>query len=178
MSDYDEYFDTIDDGVLAQVDALEAIGELGRSPNKPPAASTKKSSKSASISTPGDSDSALFDLTLDVNEMEKLEEAAARRLNAQPGPSRQGASRQIDLHGRPLPPQSPEKQVQHRPVFGQKMRKTKVWDQTAFAKTGWRSTKPVKSKKGKGKAVADDEGDDDEECVDLHDVPAPFMPRG
>jgi ATP-dependent DNA helicase MPH1 len=174
MSDYDEYFDKIDDDVLAQVDALEAIGNLGQSPNKPSAIFTKKPSKSASISTPGDSDSAFFDLTLDGDDMEELEEAAVRQLNAQPGPSRQGASRQIDLHGNTLPPQSPRKQLQHRPVFGQKMKKTKVWDQTAFAKTGWRSTKPVKGRKGKGKA---DEDDGDEECVDLDDVPAPFMPR-
>ena len=178
MSDYDEYFDKFDEDVLAQVDALDAIGNIGQSSNKPSATSTKKHSKSASISTPGDSDSALFDLTLDGDDMEELEEAAVRRLNARPGPSRQGASRQIDLHGNTLPLQSPQKQVQHRPVFGQKMKKTKVWDQTAFAKTGWRSTKPVKSKKGKGKAAAEDEDDGDEECVDLDDVPAPFMPRG
>jgi hypothetical protein len=36
----------------------------------------------------------------------------------------------------------------------------------------------VKSKKGKGKAAANGEDDEDEECVDLDDVPAPFMPRG
>jgi ATP-dependent DNA helicase MPH1 len=178
MSDYDEYFDTIDDDVLAQVDALDTTGNFGQPPNKPSATSTKKPSKSASNGTPGDSDSAFFDLTLDGDDMKELEEAAVRRLNAQPGPSRQGGSRQIDLHGKTLPPQSPQKPVQHRPVFGQKMKKTKVWDQTAFAKTGWKSTKPIKGKKGKGKAAADDENDGDEECVDLDDVPAPFMPRG
>lgn len=182
MSDYDEYFDTFDEDALAEVNAMETLGDAERMSKKSSATSANSPPKSASIeaTTPGlDSDSTFFDLTLDGDDMEELEEAAVRKLNSQAGPSRLNGpvrtlstSRQTDLHGRTLPSASPPKQVQHRPIFGQKLRKTKAWDQTAFAKTGWRSTKPPKTKKGKGKA-ADEE---DEDCVDLEGLPAPYMP--
>jgi len=177
MSDYDEYFDTIDEGILAQVDELDAAGTTAQSSNiSRPAVPTRESSKSVSIATNGEEDTALHDLTLDMSDMDELEEAAAQQLRSRagPGPSAQRAYMQTKLQGGKLPPQSPQRQPQRRPPFGQKSKKTKVWDQTAFAKTGWKSTKTSKSKKGKGRA-GDDEND--EECVDLDDVPAPYMPR-
>jgi hypothetical protein len=63
--------------------------------------------------------------------------------------------------------------------FGKKSAKTKTWDRTAFAKTGWK-----KPQKGKGKAKGASFGDDcdhdheeegEEEEVEFAQFPAPFM---
>jgi ATP-dependent DNA helicase MPH1 len=60
-----------------------------------------------------------------------------------------------------------------RNVFGQQARKTKKWDQTAFAKSGIR---PPKSK-DKGKARADDEDEVEDEPLEFEQFPAPFVSR-
>ncbi|KAF8446272.1 hypothetical protein L210DRAFT_3619974 [Boletus edulis BED1] len=54
----------------------------------------------------------------------------------------------------------------HRNPFGQQAPKTKQWDHTAFAKSGW------KKPKSKGKTAEDDQG---EEAVEFEQFPAPFM---
>jgi ATP-dependent DNA helicase MPH1 len=55
--------------------------------------------------------------------------------------------------------------------FGGPQRKTKHWDHTAFAKSGWKFTKS----KGKGKSRDADEEEDDEE-EESRQLPAPFVP--
>ncbi len=66
-------------------------------------------------------------------------------------------------------------------VFTGRLQKTKKWDHTAFAKTGW---KKAKSAKEKGKATsfqdwdAGEEDDDDEEPVEFEQFPAPFISIG
>ncbi|KAG8812826.1 3'-5' DNA helicase, partial [Serendipita sp. 399] len=89
-------------------------------------------------------------------------------------------SLQTNLHGEILYPSSPPiQQPKHtgkRPAFGQRIRKSKVWDQTAFAKSGWKSTKAPADKKTKAKKPNGEE-DGDELDVDLGDLPAPFMPH-
>ncbi|KAI0662624.1 hypothetical protein C8Q70DRAFT_1128612 [Cubamyces menziesii] len=57
------------------------------------------------------------------------------------------------------------------PLPGQ-ARKTKKWDRTAYAKTGWRKPKPNPDK-GKGRA-SDEE--DEEETVEFEQFPAPEVP--
>jgi ATP-dependent DNA helicase MPH1 len=57
-----------------------------------------------------------------------------------------------------------------RNIFGQQPRKTKQWDQTAFAKSGVR---PPKSK-DKGKGGPDE---DEDEPVEFEQFPAPFVSR-
>lgn len=59
--------------------------------------------------------------------------------------------------------------------FGRRASKTKYWDQTAFAKTGWKSTKGGKGK-GKGRQYSDDEEEDEEE-IEFAQFPAPFITR-
>lgn len=59
--------------------------------------------------------------------------------------------------------------------FGRRASKTKYWDQTAFAKTGWKSTKGGKGK-GKGKQYSDDEEEGEEE-IEFAQFPAPFITR-
>ncbi|KDQ63860.1 hypothetical protein JAAARDRAFT_696340 [Jaapia argillacea MUCL 33604] len=102
---------------------------------------------------------------------------------------------QMTLFGDVLPPQasssksksttdnqSRTKPVPTRNPFGHHARKTKVWDHTEFAKTGWKKStgKSVKGKgKGKGKASPDDgidDADEEEEEVEFEQFPAPFVP--
>jgi ATP-dependent DNA helicase MPH1 len=67
-----------------------------------------------------------------------------------------------------------------RSQFGQQAPKTKVWDRTAFAKSGWR--KPAPSK-GKGKASfgydeEEEEFSDEDEEMEFEQFPAPFVSLG
>lgn len=55
-------------------------------------------------------------------------------------------------------------------TFGQQARKTKKWDQTAFAKSGVR-------KLSKGKGRADDESELEDEPLEFEQFPAPFVSR-
>lgn len=60
--------------------------------------------------------------------------------------------------------------------FGQQAPKTKTWDRTEFAKSGWK-----KQAKGKGKAKADDDEEEDEvhdEEGGFEQFPAPFVSLG
>lgn len=60
-----------------------------------------------------------------------------------------------------------------RNPFGQQAPKTKVWDQTAWAKSGWKKPQA----KGKGRSFDDDDGED-EEAVEFEQFPAPVVPGG
>ncbi|KAG8902061.1 3'-5' DNA helicase [Tulasnella sp. 403] len=74
-------------------------------------------------------------------------------------------TRQTTLRGEVLAPEASTASSSHHP-YGQRARKTKVWDRTAFAKTG-------KMKKGKGKnSVEEDDGGEE---VDFEQFPAPFV---
>jgi hypothetical protein len=172
MSDYDDYFDSIDEEALAQLRELETQHSPSR--NAVVASSSKKAASS-------EDDSDLFEFSLDNDELAQLEEAAVRQQNSPAKASTLNglrtnipSSRQMNLHGERVEDQPAPKQPQQRPAFGQKLRKTKVWDCTTFAKTGWKNTKPQKKGKGKAKAVEDL---DEEECVDVEGLATPFMPR-
>lgn len=186
MSEYDDYFDSIDDDILEDLNALETSHQTNSATSKP--SSTKKPVKGApkKPETPHtDTDSAFDDFSFDTEELKRVEDAAMKQANAQAGPSRwiepvgnTNTSKQINLHGNFVRSQSPQRQVQHRPAFGQKLQKTKVWDQTAFAKTGWKSTKPPKDRRSrsKNKSSGDNALEEDEDYVDLEGLPEPFMP--
>ncbi|KAF7982058.1 hypothetical protein HWV62_30342 [Athelia sp. TMB] len=65
-----------------------------------------------------------------------------------------------------------------RSQFGQQAPKTKTWDRTEFAKSGWK-----KKAKGKGKAKGnrdddEDEDEDEDEEGDFEQFPAPFVSLG
>jgi ATP-dependent DNA helicase MPH1 len=175
MSDYDDYFDSIDEEALAQLRELETQ-HTATSPSRN--AAVASSSKKAASS---EDDSDLFEFSLNNDELAELEEAAVRQQNSPSKASTSNGlstsiptSRQMNLHGERVMDQPAPKQPQQRPAFGQKLRKTKVWDCTAFAKTGWKNTKPQKNGKGKAKAVEDP---DEEEYVDVEGLVTPFMPR-
>jgi ATP-dependent DNA helicase MPH1 len=171
MSDYDDYFDSIDEEALVQLRELEAQHTATSPRNAAVASSSKKAASS-------EDESDLFEFSLNNDELAELEEAAVRQQNSPSKASTSNGlpttSRQMNLHGERVMDQPAPKQPQQRPAFGQRLRKTKVWDCTAFAKTGWKNTKPQKSGKGKAKAVEDP---DEEEYVNVEGLVTPFMPR-
>ncbi|GLB36402.1 hypothetical protein LshimejAT787_0306900 [Lyophyllum shimeji] len=136
-------------------------------------------------------DDSFYDLTLDIDESElqKLDDFVKDAYNGKAppvaGPSKStSATHQTTLFGDVLPPSSstpsarPQMQRSKsapRNPFGQQSRKTKVWDHTAFAKTGLKSGKS--KSKGKGRALYEDEEEEEEE-VEFEQFPAPFVSVG
>lgn len=195
----DDYFhgdDDFDASALQQLDAIEAAHF---SPRK--TAPTRDRSTSPipppqlkpNIST----DSSFNDISFDVDEaeLEKLDtfiqDSYAGKAQPVAGPSKlsrtsSNNTRQLTLYGDVLPPttqsnnsKAPQrsqmertKSVQRLP-FGQQAPKTKIWDQTAFAKSGARKSK----QKGKGKSKAGNGHDsEEEENIEFEQFPAPFVP--
>jgi ATP-dependent DNA helicase MPH1 len=162
----DGYFDDeLDSAFLNEVDAIEAAH---LPPKKP---------------TPVVNDSDDFDFSMDFDDAELqqldnfIEDSLQGKAAPVPGPSRM---RQTTLWGQAPPEASTSKP---KPVaksftrtasapFGKPARKTKEWDRTAFAKSGW------KKPKEKPKAHDDDEGnEEEEEVVEFEQFPAPFVSR-
>ncbi|CCM02210.1 uncharacterized protein FIBRA_04290 [Fibroporia radiculosa] len=70
-----------------------------------------------------------------------------------------------------------------RNLFGGRAKKTKQWDHSAFAKSGWKQSAAEKrNAKGKQRMSFDDDDDDDdnieEEILEFEQFPAPFVPLG
>ncbi|KAF8529479.1 hypothetical protein JB92DRAFT_3106701 [Gautieria morchelliformis] len=125
---------------------------------------------------------------IDPRELERLDEDVEQaykhplgipRTNSASG---SGVTRQLTLFG-DLVSQAPsrrpcsQQQNQTRPhsprrPFGKKARKVKQWDRTAFAKSGWKSSKG--KGKGKGKDVADCELDADDATQEFEQFPPPI----
>ncbi|KAG6902796.1 hypothetical protein C0995_011283 [Termitomyces sp. Mi166 len=173
----DGYFegDDLDDVAFDELDAIEA-------------AALKSPSRPLPTSEPTMENDSFYDLTLDLdeNDLRKLDDFENDAYNGktQPlaGPSlnRSGsATHQTTLFGGILPTSSTvpgRTQMQRtksalRNPFGQQAPKAKVWDQTAFAKTGLKSGKS----KGKGKTSYHSEEQEEEE-VEFEQFPAPFIP--
>jgi ATP-dependent DNA helicase MPH1 len=178
----DGYFDGEDDfdeSALAQIDAIEAA-QLS------PTRHTADSSNRPRLPSKDDS------ISFNVNESESrklggiINELYTGNTGAVAGPSRTFARTsstnmvQTTLFGGVQPSNNankPRHDMQRtastqRNIFGRQARKTKKWDQTAFAKSG---TRPPKSK-DKGKGRADDE-DVEDEPVEFEQFPAPFVSR-
>ncbi|KAG6832231.1 hypothetical protein H0H92_004196 [Tricholoma furcatifolium] len=174
----DGYFegDDFDDAAFDELDAIEAAA-LQSQTNLPPPTTTTE--------TQNDS---YYDLSLDIDEndlsiIDKIvNDAYLGKAQPTAGPSlrRTGsATHQTTLFGDILPQSSTvstqRSQIQRtkstpRNPFGKQPTKSKVWDQTAFAKTGLKSGKS----KGKGKQKYDDE-ESDEEAIEFEQFPAPFV---
>lgn len=186
----DGYFDDdpFDEAVFAQLDAIEAA-YTATNASKP---STSYSHVAASTlppihkqqpskPKPVAKDDSFYDLTLDLD-AEELEKLDAFIADSYAGKSRPvvGPTRQTTLFGDVLPNtsqvtkptsrQGMERTTSNsRNLFGSKPKKTKVWDQTAFAQSGQR-------KKGKGRLFEEDE--EEEEQVEFEQFPAPFVSSG
>jgi ATP-dependent DNA helicase MPH1 len=183
----DGYFDSdnFDDAIFEQLDAIEAAHlspGKDRTLNHAPDHAVKPVTKESSF----------YDLTFDIDEdeLQRLDEFIedSYQGKAQPvaGPSRSTSrnTHQTTLFGNILPqdptPNKPRSQIQRtkstpRNPFGQQAPKTKVWDQTVFAKTGLKQGKAKGKGKAKAKAKYDDDDDDDEEMVEFEQFPAPTV---
>ncbi|KAG6845650.1 hypothetical protein H0H87_005857 [Tephrocybe sp. NHM501043] len=177
----DGYFegDDFDDAAFDELDAIEAAALNSPTRSEPPIFST-------SPTAPVSETDSFYDLTLDIDESElqKIDELVNNAFKekapsaARPSLSKTGsATHQTTLFGDMLPPSAATggRRLQRtksvsRNSFGQQARKTKVWDHTAFAKTGLKSGKS----KGKGKAAYDEDGQEEEE-VEFEQFPAPFV---
>jgi ATP-dependent DNA helicase MPH1 len=204
----DGYFDDDDDINASLLNELDAIEAAHFSPPKNNQAST--STARAPPLTRASSGSDFFDdSTFDVDEAELqrldtfIEDAYQGKAAPVAGPSRisSGTTKgklQMTLFGDVLQPQASSSRAKatsssvrlpapKRSQFGQQAPKTKVWDRTAFAKTGWKKPAVIKGK-GKGKASFGYDGEDDEEGEEFADeedeemefeqFPAPFVSLG
>jgi ATP-dependent DNA helicase MPH1 len=163
MSSEDDFFDNdLDLEFLNEVDAIEAAV---LPPQKPDPIQV--------VEILDDSDD--FDMSMNFNdeELEKLDnfiqDSYQGKAVPAPGPPR---LKQTTLWGQPSSGaslNSVSKIVSSgNRGFGKPSRKTKVWDRTAFAKSGW--------KKLKAKRKGDEEnGEEPEEEVEFDQFPAPFI---
>lgn len=167
----DGYFDDeMDSAFLIEVDAIEAAHSAPRPTIPPP----------TNINVLDDSDDD-FGMSMDFDdaELQKLDVFIEDSLNGKaapvPGPSN---LKQMTLWGQAPPAPSITKPLSKSlsrtaaTPFGKPSRKTKEWDRTAFAKSGWKKPKD----KGKGKAIGDEEEEvGEEEEVEFEQFPAPFV---
>lgn len=162
----DTYFvDDFDDKAFAEIDAIETAYN-----NQAASLNPVGSKHNASVRK----EDSFYDLTLDLDDedFDKLD-AIEENLTSKTRPI--GLTRQMTLFGDVLPNntqrnRAPSSQTLHRKILTpQKSRekKTKIWDQTAFAKSG--------KKKGKGRLHEEEE---EEEKVEFEQFPAPFIPPG
>ncbi|KNZ71452.1 ATP-dependent DNA helicase MPH1 [Termitomyces sp. J132] len=172
----DGYFegDDLDDAAFDELDVIEAAAL--KSPPRPSSVPTSGST--------AENDS-FYDLTLelDENDLRKLDDFENDAYNgkaiAGPSLSRTGlTTHQTTLFGGVLSPSStaPRRSQMQRTKsvlcnsFEKQAQKIKVWDQTAFAKSGLKSGKL----RGKGKASCDFD-EQEEEAVEFEQFPAPFV---
>ncbi|KXN84777.1 ATP-dependent DNA helicase mfh1 [Leucoagaricus sp. SymC.cos] len=184
MSSDGFFDDDFDSAALTQLDAIEAAYTTSTQAtvSNQAVASTSRTAQAISKHRPlnsAPSEDSYYDLTLDLDDedFEKLDnmirDSYAGKTKMPVGPTRQ-----TTLFGDVLrdkaptnKPSSSSRQPMQRTTsktrnpFGSKPKKTKVWDQTAFARSG-------QGKKGKGKDVGDQE---EEGFVEFEQFPAPFV---
>ena len=193
MSDYD-YFegDDLDSAFLNEVDAIESSYKAKNHINgnqqyiQPQVPAPNLPSRPRALAPAESSDDYDMSFNVDASELDRLDkfisESYAGRAQPFAGPSKQ--TRQTTLDGRTLPQSTPKsslgntlsRTVSHRNSLGSKdkAQKTKTWDHTAFAETGFLKTKG--RRKGKGKQVDCDEEEEGDEPVEFEQFPAPFVP--
>lgn len=201
MSSDDYFEDELDSAFLNEVDAIEAAqisATNGRKPSPVELPPTRPVSPRSVIEI---SDSDPFDVfDFDVAELQDIHEREQRGSRA-PGPSTLGRAtskttvqttlfgdivQENATKGRSSKPPSKahmeRSNSSSRNPFGERTRKTKRWDHTAFAKTGWKQSAEDKAKrKAKAKASFDHDyggGSEEEEPVEFEQFPAPFVPVG
>jgi ATP-dependent DNA helicase MPH1 len=178
----DGYFDdSLDEAAFAQLDAIEAAYTSSSNGIQ---ATTSKPASAISRPLPLKSvskEDSFYDVTLDLDDedFEKLDNIILDSYTGREKPL-SGPTRQMTLFGDVLPNTTqgnkpPLRKASQRTASmprnssGSKPKKTKIWDQTAFAKSG-------QKKKAKGKLFEDEE--EEEERVEFEQFPAPFVPPG
>jgi hypothetical protein len=187
MSDTDYFDDTLDSELLDQVAALETkqqpstrISALGVGlPRSPRSFSSMHNAPSVHAPAPAPSPSRQnsdpFGEVFDLDDLEEIDNVLAHGI---PGPSNSSAtfvrtaSRTVQstLWGGTAPSPTKSRATRRTQSTGERMRKTKTWDKTAFAKSGWKAIRPAKAKaKGKERTNFDEEEETD--IILLEDPP-------
>ncbi|KAI0690699.1 hypothetical protein BC835DRAFT_1363433 [Cytidiella melzeri] len=200
----DEYFDELDSAFLQEVEAIEATHtQLGSKsglvrPAQPlPLPARKPAVDVIDIDDSEDFGSFAID-DHDLEIIDNLTNEAFRNCAPLAGPSKIAFARttskatiQTTLDGSILAEAPKNATSVRQPMqrhnsnasngFVGQSKKTKQWDHTAFAKTGWKKPQAVK---GKAKAVnpfgdeAEEEEEQDEELEEFEQFPAPFVSLG
>lgn len=183
MSD-DEFFgDELDSAFLDEVAAIEAAASVQVNPQQERSIRPSKRQRTPpSVIELSDSD-AFDSFALDDEALKQIDQICAEQLDSRrshpvAGPSRVVPARpstkgsiQTTLFGDIVQPGSKKSfQRSHSKTSPKEEKRTKKWDHTMFAKTGWKSSKA--SGKGKGSFDAEQEGDLEEE-VEFEQFPAP-----
>lgn len=193
MMNSDDYFpDDLDSGILSQLDVIEAAHRPKHTHNPPKCPPPPKPVPPPKPPPPKpvEKEDSFMDISLNLDEadLQRLDSFidAAYKGQAAPVTGPSGATRppskgcvQTTLYGGVVNPAASTSKASpasrgpaqrsrsdHRNPFGQQAPKTKQWDHTAFAKSGWRKPKP------KGKL---DEDEQEEESVEFEQFPAPFV---
>ncbi|THH21565.1 hypothetical protein EW146_g39 [Bondarzewia mesenterica] len=188
----DGYFDDdLDQDFLNELDAIEASQFVSSSKTPIVAPITRAGTKAGPlVLTRDDSD---YDITFDIDErdLQTLDGLIEDAYSGKPAPVTRpprsnGLSRapsggiQTTLFGGVAETLSSNRTggsskgpLQRSKSSGQQFKKTKVWDHTAFAKSGPRRRK---SDKGKGKEPADGDDGEEGEKPEFEQFPAPFIP--
>lgn len=193
MMNSDDYFpDDLDSGILSQLDIIEAAHRPKLTHNKPPTNPPRTLFPPKPVPPPKpppprqvQKEDSFMDLSFDIDEadLQRLDSFIDAKYKASGPPiaSTSGAARppsknsvQTTLYGGVLPPTSSASSTSrgsmqktksdHRNPFGQQAPKTKQWDHTTFAKSGWRNPK--------SKGLEDEQ---EEEMVEFEQFPAPFV---
>lgn len=155
-SDYAEFFDdfpAVDDAALAQLDQ-EVERQFDAHHRQ------KGQSYGQSVAGPSNANGLI----------RRPSKGAQLNLFGEVAQETEAASRPGDTNRRTF--QRTRSTLRQMPLPGQAKR-TKQWDRTAYAKTGWR--KPKETDKGKGRAS---DGEDEEEHIEFEQFPAPQIPVG
>lgn len=186
MSDSSYFDDNLDSEFFDQVDALETEKKLDtrvsaldmRPPTPSKSFGNTNDASSARARAPSRRNSESFGEVLDLDDLGEIDNTLARRIS---GPSNPPAilarmaskTLQTTLRGAVVPePHTKSGATCRTRPTGRPTPKLKTWDKTAFAKSGWRATKPTAKTdaKGKGKANVDEEEEGGEEVL-LLDTP-------
>ena len=189
MSDSSYFDDTFDSEFFDQVDALETEKKLDarvsaldiRPPTPPKSFGNANDASSARARAPSHRKSDSFGEVLDLDDLDETDNALARRISRPSNPPAKfvrvaSKTLQTTLRSAVLPEPHTERGAtcRTRPTGGPTP-KVKTWDKTAFAKSGWRATKPSAktNAKGKGRANVDEEEEGGEEVLllDTPDIP-------
>ena len=202
--DSDDYFDDLDSAFLQEVDALEAKQANAQlkprtptRPAQPRPPSAKRPPRSDIIEIDDSDDFGSFAIDEeDLRRIDKITNDALQGRAPLPGRNKPTfpqtnlrATVQTTLDGSILPEISKGASSSRQPTqrgssnvsngIAGPSRRTKQWDHTAFAKSGW---KKPQAAKGKERAFGsfDDEAEEEleEEPEEFEQFPAPFVPIG
>ena len=188
MSDSSYFDDALDSEFLDQVDALEStqqpVTHVPEFVMGPPTSlksfdATNGASSARTRAPPSYQNSDPYGEVFDLDDLEEIDNSLARGIpepSNPPAALARAASKTLQTTlwgGRALGSPTKSGATGRMQPTGERMRKTKTWDKTAFAKSGWKAIRPtakVEAKaKGKGRAKFDEEGGD--EVLLLDDSP-------